>query len=124
MTYETQLYATNTSPINIIRNEELILMYAEAKIQTNQLPDAVTALNKIRTAHGLLPYAGAVTQAALTDELLKQRRYSLFMEGHRWFDMRRYERLNTLPKDRPNHSILTEFPRHKQETDWDAANPC
>jgi starch-binding outer membrane protein, SusD/RagB family len=124
MAYETQLYATNTSPISIIRNEELILMYAEAKIQTNQFPDAVIALNKIRTAHNLAPYAGALTQAALIDELLKQRRYSLFMEGHRWFDMRRYERLNTLPKDRPSHNVLTEFPRHKQETDWDAANPC
>lgn len=124
MAYETQLYATNTSPISIIRNEELILMYAEAKIQTNQLPDAVTALNKIRTSHNLAPYAGAVTQNALIDELLKQRRYSLFMEGHRWFDMRRYERLNTLPKDRPNHNILSQFPRHKQEVDWDAANPC
>ena len=124
MNYETQLYATNTSPISIIRNEELILMYAEAKIQTNQFPDAVIALNRIRTAHNLAPYSGPLTQAALIDELLRQRRYSLFMEGHRWFDMRRYERLNTLPKDRPSHNVLTEFPRHKQETDWDAANPC
>lgn len=124
MAYETQLYATNTSPISILRNEELILMYAEAKIQTNQLPDAVTALNKIRTSHNLLPYAGAVTQPALIDELLKQRRYSLFMEGHRWFDMRRYDRLNTLPKDKPTHNIFSQFPRHKQETDWDATNPC
>ena len=99
-------------------------MYAEAKIQTNQLPDAVTALNKIRTSHNLAPYAGAVTQAALTDELLKQRRYSLYMEGHRWFDMRRYNRLNTLPKDKPTHSVFEQFPRHKQEIDWDAANPC
>ncbi len=124
MAYETQLYATNTSPISIIRNEELILMYAEAKIQTNQLPDAVIALNKIRTAHNLPVYAGAVTQAALITELLKQRRYSLFMEGHRWFDMRRYNLLNTLPKDKPTHNIFSQFPRHKQETDWDATNPC
>lgn len=124
MAYETQLYALNTSPISIIRNEELILMYAEAKIQTNQFTDAKTALDKIRTSHNLSPYAGPLTQAALIDELLKQRRYSLFMEGHRWFDMRRYERLNTLPKDRPTHNILTQFPRHKQEIDWDAANPC
>ncbi|HYE54302.1 MAG TPA: RagB/SusD family nutrient uptake outer membrane protein, partial [Chitinophagaceae bacterium] len=124
MSYETQLYATNVSPISIIRNEELILMYAEAKIQTNQLPDAIVAINRIRTAHNLLPYAGAVSQSALITEVLKQRRYSLFMEGHRWFDMRRYNLLNTLPNDKPTHSVFPEFPRHKQEQDWDATNPC
>ncbi len=124
MAYEAQLYATNTSPISIIRNEELILMYAEAKIQTNQLPEAVIALNKIRTSYGLPAYSGAVTQAALIDELLKQRRYSLFMEGHRWFDMRRYDRLNTLPKDKTTHNVFPQFPKHKQEVDWDASNPC
>ena len=52
------VYTTSTDPIGIIRNEELILLYAEAKIQTNVLADAVTAINKIRQGHGLTPYAG------------------------------------------------------------------
>src|ERR1700722_3205501 len=104
------VYTSSTAPIPIIRNEELILIYAEANIQTNDLTDAVTALNTIRTAHNLPVYSGAVTQAALITEMLNQRRYSLFYEGHRWIDMRRYNLLNTLPIDRTGDDIWTEFP--------------
>lgn len=104
------VYTSSLAPIPIIRNEELILIYAEAKIQTNALVDAVSAINKIRTGHGLLPYAGAVTQAALTTEMLKQRRYSLFFEGHRWVDMRRYNLLAQLPIDRAGDDVWDKFP--------------
>lgn len=104
------IHRSNTAPVYIIRNEELILIYAEAKINLNQLPDGIVALNRIRVQHNLTPYAGAVTQAALITEMLNQRRYSLFAEGHRWIDMRRYNRLNQLPNDRPNDKVWDKFP--------------
>jgi hypothetical protein len=104
------VYTSSTAPIPIIRNEELILIYAEANIQTNKLTDAVTAINKIRNGHDLPDYGGAVTQAALVDEMLEQRRYSLFFEGHRWLDLRRYDRLNTLPIDRAEDDVWSSFP--------------
>jgi hypothetical protein len=104
------IHRTNTAPIYIIRNEELILIYAEAKINLTQIPDAIVALNRIRTGHNLTPYAGAGTQAALITEMLHQRRYSLFAEGHRWIDMRRYGRLNQLPLDRPGDKVWDKFP--------------
>jgi hypothetical protein len=104
------LYTSSTAPVGIIRNEELILIYAEANIQLNHLPLAVTALNKIRNTHGLGNYSGAVTQAALITEMLNQRRYSLFSEGHRWIDLRRYNLLNTLPIDRPGDDVWSLFP--------------
>ena len=104
------VYRSSTAPIPIVRNEELILIYAEAKIQTNSLSEAVTALNVIRAGHNLSPYGGAVTQDALIDEMLTQRRYSLFYEGHRWIDVRRYDKLNTLPIDRPNDDVWSAMP--------------
>jgi hypothetical protein len=104
------VYRSSTAPIPIIRNEELILIYAEAKIQTSSLPEAVTALNKIRTGHNLPVYSGAVTQAALINEMLNQRRYSLFYEGHRWIDMRRYDRLPSLPIDRTGDDVWSAMP--------------
>lgn len=110
------LWPTLSSPISIIRNEELILIYAEAKIQLNQIPDAVVALNRIRTGHNLPPYAGSITQAALINELLYNRRYSLFMEGHRWIDMRRYQRLNQLPIDRTGDDVWSRYPLPMSET--------
>lgn len=116
--YDFTVYATNSSPIPIIRNEELILIYAEANIQLNtpaDLAEAVTALNLIRAAAGLGAYVGPVTKDALIDEMLKQRRYSLFGEGHRWVDVRRYGRLNTLPIDRPGDDVWERFPRPANE---------
>ena len=104
------IYTSSTAPMPFIRNEELILLYAEAKTQTNSLPDAIVALNVIRDGHNLIPYAGAVTQPALITEMLNQKRYSLFYEGHRWIDLRRYDRLNELPIDRTGDDIWDEFP--------------
>lgn len=104
------VYTSSTGTVPVIRNEELILIYAEANIQKNNLTDAVTALNKIRTGHNVAVYSGAVTADALITEMLKQRRYSLFYEGHRWVDMRRYNLLSQLPIDRPGDDVWEEFP--------------
>ncbi|HEY8958369.1 RagB/SusD family nutrient uptake outer membrane protein [Chitinophaga sp.] len=110
------VWSSLNAPISIIRNEELILIYAEAKIQTNAIPDALVALNRIRTAHNLAPYIGPPDQDALINELLYNRRYSLFMEGHRWVDLRRYNRLNTLPKDRVDDDVWTQYPLPQSES--------
>lgn len=108
--YDVAVYKSNQDAVPLIRNEELILIYAEAKIQTGALTDAVTALNLIRTGHGLLPYTGLVTKDALIDEMLRQRRYSLYFEGHRWIDLRRYNKLNQLPIDRTGDDVWVSFP--------------
>ena len=55
-THETRLYGNNISSVDIIRNEELVLIYAEVKIAlggANDLTDAVTALDIIRSSAGL-----------------------------------------------------------------------
>jgi starch-binding outer membrane protein, SusD/RagB family len=128
--YEVRMYASNLSPISIIRNEELILMYAEAKINLGgaaDLTDAVTALNKIRTTYGLANYAGAVTQVALIAELLKQRRYSLFFEGQRWFDALRYNIKASLPLQGAvggnTFVVFDKMARPDAEVQWDIQNP-
>ncbi|RFM32986.1 RagB/SusD family nutrient uptake outer membrane protein [Chitinophaga silvisoli] len=110
------IWTSLNAPVSIIRNEELVLIYAEANIQNGNFPNAIVALNRIRTAHNLPAYAGAVTNAALMNELLYNRRYSLFMEGHRWIDMRRYGLLNTLPKDRADDDVWSHFPLPQSES--------
>lgn len=111
-THETALFESAISPIDIIRNEELILIHAEASMQTGDLTEAVNAINVIRNAAGIGDYTGAVEKEALIDEILYQRSYSLWGEGHRMFDMRRYGRLNDqfLPIDRPGDLIHEQFP--------------
>jgi hypothetical protein len=94
------IYPTQNSDIPLIRNEELILLRAEANIGLNNLAAALIDINTIRTVSGkLAPLASLGTQAQAIDELLYNRRYSLLLEGQRWNDLRRYGRLNTLPLD-------------------------
>lgn len=112
--YDVTIWSSFASPLVIMRNEELILLQAEGNIGSNN-PAAVTALNVIRNAHGLANYSGATTDAALEDELLYNRRYSLFGEAHRWIDMRRYNRLNSLPLDRVDDDVWEKFPRPVSE---------
>ncbi len=109
-TNETNLYVTNTSPIDIMRNEELILLYAEASILANNLDDAETALNVVRNAASLPNYSGALSTAELTTEMLQQRRYSLWCENHRMYDLRRYGLSSTLPIDRAGDQIFDTLP--------------
>lgn len=113
--FDLTVYATNASPIPIIRNEELILIYAEANIQKNNANEAIMALNRVRNEANLADYGGGTSSGELIDEMLRQRRYSLFGEGHRWVDLRRYDRLNTLPIDRAGDDIWVQFPRPANE---------
>src|SRR5690606_7554569 len=100
-----------------IRNEELILVYAEANILLGYLQEAEKALNVIRNSAGLPDYSGLKTIDALTTEMLKQRRYSLWFEGHRMFDLRRYGLSSTLPIDRPGDQIFNIWPIPQEESD-------
>jgi hypothetical protein len=108
-THETRLYAENVSSIDMARNEELILIYAEAQIG-NDNTETVTALNVIRNSAGLANYAGATDDASLVTEMLHQRRYSLWSENHRMFDLRRYNLSSTLPIDRAGDVVYNVFP--------------
>ena len=87
-------YPSPNSPIPLIKNEELILLRAEANIGLNDLPPAISDINVVRQTSGGLPvYAGLVDQASLLTELLYNKRYSLLYEGgHSWIDYRRYNR--------------------------------
>ncbi|WP_162268244.1 RagB/SusD family nutrient uptake outer membrane protein [Hymenobacter sp. PAMC 26628] len=130
-TYEPTIYTSPAAPLSIIRNEELILISAEAKAKTNNLAGAVADINVIRTkAGGLQAYSGAVTQDDLINEILRQRRYSLFYEGQFWVDLRRLGKLNPTPT--PNITLAFSTGKFKlfdrlakpfAEVAWDQANP-
>ncbi|MDP6991997.1 MAG: RagB/SusD family nutrient uptake outer membrane protein [Candidatus Marinimicrobia bacterium] len=98
-------------PVAIIRNEELVLLKAEANIGKGG--DGLTEINAVRSAHGLADAASGGL-----DQLLHEKRYSLFMEGHRWVDMRRYGKTGSLPNDRSSRGdqVFDSFPIPEAET--------
>jgi hypothetical protein len=48
-------------------------------------------------------------------QLLHEKRYSLFLEGHRWIDMRHYGKLGDLPLDRENDTVFENYPIPESE---------
>jgi hypothetical protein len=84
-----------TDNVVIIRFSEMYLIRAEARAMQNKFADALTDLNVIRTRAGL-PASTANTQAALVDAVLKERRFEFAHEGHRWGDLRRTDKWNSL----------------------------
>jgi hypothetical protein len=103
------VYATNVTAIPIIRNEELILLRAEAEWFSGATANAIADLALVRTNSGstnggtsAVAFAAPANDADFTTELLLQRTLSLFEEGQRWVDYRRFGRLAqlaTLPQD-------------------------
>lgn len=87
-------------PINnkLIRYSDVLLMYAEACCEQNDLVSAQGALEQVRArarANGAIlpvfPYGTyTVAQADLRKAIRHERRVELGMEGHRWFDLCRW----------------------------------
>ncbi|MGZ8456098.1 MAG: RagB/SusD family nutrient uptake outer membrane protein [Gemmatirosa sp.] len=76
----------------LFTQDELTLIRAEAHARQNRLPQALTELNRIRSGAGLAARTAAelATQQAVLDEILRQRRLSLFLSGLAWADLRRF----------------------------------
>ena len=77
-------------PWIFFRYSEVLLNYAEASIELNELTDAVNALNQIRVRAGMPVFSAALGQAALRDEYRNERRVEMAFEEQRFFDVRRW----------------------------------
>lgn len=106
------IYEGPGADVPIIRVEELLLIRAEALWFTGEETAALEALNVVRTiSGGLTALAAPASDEAFIDALLYERRYSLIFEwGHRWIDIRRFGRVDTLPLDDPEHQYNIRYP--------------
>ncbi len=86
---------TSEYPV-IFRLAEQLLIRAEARAQQDKLTEASEDLNLIRSRAGLLNTL-ASTKSQMLNAIFEERRKELFLEyGHRWFDLKRTEQLNTV----------------------------
>jgi len=110
------LYSSSYDPVPIMRSVELQLLQAEVHIGNGDYSSAESIMNTIRAAAGVTDYSGTDASNAV-NRVLHEKRYSLFLEGHRLVDMRHYGKTGELPIDRPGRgdSIVT-FPIPETET--------
>lgn len=78
--------------IILMRYADLLLMYAEAKIELNQLDESVyAALDAVRNRVGMPSVPTGSTQDYLRSVVRRERKVELAMEGRRLFDIRRWK---------------------------------
>jgi len=108
---------------------EITLIKAEAHARLNALPDAVTELDKVRTktadpfgvtAKGSA-YTGAMDQAAILEEIYRQRCIELYMTGMKLEDSRRFNRPG--PNDAGAERSRNFYPYPTVERDNNANTP-
>ena len=108
------LYGSTYDPVPMMRAVELQLLQAEVHIGNGDYAGAESIMNALRTAAGAAEYTGTDASNA-HDRVLHEKRYSLFLEGHRLTDMRHYGKTSELPLDRDGDTIVT-FPIPETET--------
>ncbi|MBA3341570.1 MAG: hypothetical protein H0T48_07010 [Gemmatimonadaceae bacterium] len=126
LTYKSNFVTTLTSPIAYLKNEELVLLRAQAKVGLGDLAGALADVNYVRSASGglagLAPFASAT---AAIDAILREKRYSLLLESaHRLVDLRAYGRLNAtyFKKELPGDIFLKALPIPQNEADQRGGN--
>jgi hypothetical protein len=112
---------TNQSaPIAILKDEELVLLRAQAYIEANNFAAATADVNSVRTTYGLAPHAVFANKEAARTAVLYEKRYSLLFEGpQRLVDLRGYGRLNAtyLTPELPTDPFNAAFPIPRAEQD-------
>lgn len=108
--------------IPIIRDEELVLLDAEAQWFGGSKVTALTDLNLVRQGAGRLAPSTLTIASPDSDfvkELMYNRRYSLLWEqGTSWTDARRFKRLGDIPPTPPTGgSVPVAMPVPKAECD-------
>jgi hypothetical protein len=87
------MWNTGSDPI-VIRYAEILLMYAESKIEANTIDNSVyDAIDHVRERAGMLKVDRAIynSQAKLRELVRRERRVELALEGLRWFDICRWK---------------------------------
>jgi len=144
--------ATSAVNIQLIRLSDVMLMMAEADVETSDIPGALLLVNQVRTrAANCAQGTGTTTANALTNTLASasayanykignytafasqdiareavrlERRLELALEGHRFFDLRRYTKMDPAfnPSD-INHFYMKKVLDNFTTTEANRANP-
>ncbi|MDL2299320.1 RagB/SusD family nutrient uptake outer membrane protein [Bacteroides sp. OttesenSCG-928-E20] len=86
-------YNTNSASIIVLRYADVLLMKAEALNELGSTTDAEEPLYQVRNRAGLTNKSDVedLSQEEMRNRIRKERRIELAFEGHRWFDMIRWD---------------------------------
>ena len=73
-----------------IRYADVLLMLAEAYMNKGALDTSIGYINQIRRRANLNDYSGPITKEGVFEDLVHQRAIEFFVEGERFYDLRRW----------------------------------
>ena len=83
----------------MIRYADVLLMRAEALVESNQLSEVYTLVNQVRQRVNMPTVqsveGASLTQAQLRDVVKHERRVELAFEGLRYYDLKRWNQVQT-----------------------------
>lgn len=87
--FRQRKYTTLGDPVALARGTEMLLIRAEAALRANDVTAAMGFINQERAVSSL-PALTATTVDAAYQILMRERGAVLWLEGRRWFDLRRW----------------------------------
>ena len=89
---ERQYVRTSALNVILLRYAEILLMYAESKIELNQIDESVySAINKVRQRVKMPIIEAGKTQAEMRRIVRHERKVEFASEGLRYFDIKRWK---------------------------------
>lgn len=94
----------------VLRYADVLLMLSEIENELGKTKESLKYLNMIRERAGIGAYEGSTDKTSLFDEIDLQRRKELVWEGHRWFDLLRQGRAQSVLGITDENKLLMPLP--------------
>ena len=79
--------------IILMRLADVLLLKAEALVELNRTSEAMTIVNTIRNRAGLAPLSTSMAKTEAQEAVENERQLELALEGQRWYDLLRNDRM-------------------------------
>lgn len=97
--------------IILLRLADILLLKAEALVELNRSGDAIEIVNVIRDRAGLHGFNKAMTQSEARSAVENERQLELVLEGQRWFDLVRNDRMEDVMQRAHGKNGNLRFPK-------------
>lgn len=87
---------TKDSNIILMRLADILLLKAEALVELNKVAEAMNIVNSIRERAGIATLSTTLSQDNARLAIENERQLELALEGHRWFDLLRNDRMEAV----------------------------
>ncbi|KFC19114.1 RagB/SusD family nutrient uptake outer membrane protein [Epilithonimonas lactis] len=109
--YKYKSLSPNTTEYSILfRLEQAYFIVAEALAQQNRVGEALPYINAVRQRAALSALPGTLSKDQFLEELIKEKRREFFTEGgQRFYDLKRFGRLQDLKAVKPNWNNFNQL---------------